>query len=122
MNKSRINKLTCKNTMDNNYQAFQGDVSIIKIEKLGKRLDFKPLKNGFVVAEGEVSGHHHRLVAERDSVVEIAWDENGFYLNVKSGSVKLNHEEHATQTIERGLWFLGRQIEYDEISERKVMD
>ena len=103
-------------------QAYQGDVSIIKIDKLDKAVHFEPLENGFVVASGEVSGHHHRLVAERDSVVEIAKDENGFYLNIKSGSVKLNHEEHATQTIERGLWFLGRQWEYNEVEERKVLD
>lgn len=104
------------------YQAFQGDVSILKVEKADKDLHFEPLKNGFVVAEGEVSGHHHRLVAERGAKVEIAKDENGFYLNVLSGAVKLNHEEHATQTIEKGLYFLGRQYEYDEVSERRVQD
>lgn len=103
-------------------QNFQGDVSIIKIEKAEKELHFKPLQNGFIVAEGEVSGHHHRLVADRESVVEIAQDENGFYLNVKSGLAKLNHESHATQTIEQGLYFIGKQWEYDEVSEKKVLD
>ncbi len=108
--------------MNNEYQAFQGDVSIIKIEQADKKLNFKPLKNGFVVAEGEVSGHHHRLVADREAIVEIAQDENGFYLNVKSGSVNLNHESHATQTIEKGLYFIGKQWEYSEIEERRVLD
>lgn len=107
----------------NEYQKYQGDVSIIKVEKIEKELQFKPLQNGFVVAEGEISGHHHRLVAERESVVEIAKDENGFYLNnVKSGSVKLNHESHETQTIEKGLYFLGSQVEYNEVEARKVLD
>lgn len=108
--------------MNNNYQAFQGDVSIIKIEKLDKELRFEPLRDGFVVAEGEISGHHHRLVAEKGASVEIARDENGFYLNIKEGSVKMNHEEHATQTIEKGLYFLGHQEEYNEVENRRVLD
>ncbi len=103
-------------------QKYQGDVSIVKIEKLDKALNFKPLKNGFIVAEGEVSGHHHRLVAERGATVEIAQDENGFYLNVKNGSVQMNHESHETQTIEKGLYFIGHQYEYNEVEERRVLD
>jgi hypothetical protein len=103
-------------------QQYQGDVSIIKLTKAEKNLSFEPLKNGFIVAEGEVSGHHHKLVADRESIVEIARDTNGFYLNVKKGTATLTHQSHAPQTIEKGLYFLGRQYEYNEVEERKVLD
>lgn len=105
-----------------NNQKYQGDVSIIKIEKLEKDLQFKPMKNGFIVAEGEVSGNHHKLVADRTATVEIAQDENGFYLKVSDGTVSLTHQQHETQTIEKGLYFIGRQWEYNEVEERRVLD
>lgn len=103
-------------------QKFQGDVSIIKVEKIEKNLSFEPLKNGFIVAEGEVSGHHHRLVAEPDTKVEIARDENGFYLKIANGSVNLTHESHATQTMTSGTYFISNQWEYNEAEERRVFD
>jgi hypothetical protein len=103
-------------------QNYQGDVSIIKIEKVGKEVRFESMKNGFIVAEGEISGHNHSLVAEPKTLVEIAKDENGFYLKVTGGSVKMNHQEHATQTIGEGLYFIGRQYEYNEVEERRVLD
>lgn len=103
-------------------QKYQGDVAIVKIEKADKDLHFEPLKSGFIVAEGEVSGHHHKLVAERGATVEIARGQNGFFLKVSGGKVNLTHQEHETQTIEKGLYFIGHQWEYNEVAERKVLD
>lgn len=103
-------------------QKYQGDVSIIKIENVDKNLQFKPMQNGFIVAEGEVSGHHHKLVAEVGTKVEIAQDQNGFYLKVSDGAVSLTHQEHDTQTITPGTYFIGHQWEYNEVEERKVLD
>lgn len=110
-------------------QNFQGDISIITLteNQLPKDLIFKKLDK-VVVAEGETTGHKHLLVADRFlagadlSDCEIAQDANGFYIRVISGSATLKHEEHDLQVIPIGVHYLGRQWEYDEISERKVQD
>ena len=104
---------------------FQGDVGIIKIEKADKELSWKAVESGFVVAEGEISGHHHRLVLDRpDTKVEIAKDERGWFLKKHDDNpVTLVHDTHGAQTVvERGIYFLPVQREYDEIAERKVID
>ena len=104
-------------------QQYQGDVSIIKIEKTDSRVSFLPLpKEGFVVAEGEVTGHKHTIVADRESSIEIAKDENGYFLKINAGKAIITHQQHAPITIEQGLYFVGRQWEYDEIQERRVQD
>lgn len=103
-------------------QKFQGDVGIVKLEKADKELTFKKVDSGFVVREGEISGHHHRLVADRETTLEIAQDEHGYFLKVSGGEAKLTHNDHPAQTIEQGLYFVPLQVEYDEVAERRVLD
>ena len=74
------------------------------------------------MATGEATGHKHTLIAEKEAKIEIAQDQNGYYLRVNSGSATLTHEKHDIQTIPQGVWFVGRQWEYDEIQERRVAD
>ena len=105
-----------------NKQIYQGDIPVLQIEKLDKELEFRPLTEPIVVADGEISGHKHVLIAERESICEIAQDQNGYYLNIKSGSAKITHPEHQTVVIDPGLYFIGRQWEFNEIEERKVLD
>ena len=72
-------------------QHYQGDVGIIEIPAPDKTISWKKVDSGFVVAEGEVSGHHHKLVAERGVGLEIAQDEHGYFLRVSGGEAKLVH-------------------------------
>ena len=103
-------------------QFYQGDISIVEIDpKHIKKLNFKPLKS-VLIAEGEITGHKHVLTAEPEAKVEIAQDEKGFYVKVNSGQAVLTHNKHAVQTIPQGIFFVGRQVEYDELGERRVMD
>lgn len=106
-------------------QLYQGDISIIEIDpKFTEKLNFKPLKEKIVVAEGEITGHKHTLIAEPEAKIEIAQDQNGFYLKVNSGKAVLTHEKHDIQTItpSQNIWFVGRQFEYNELGERRVQD
>lgn len=101
----------------------QGDIPLIKISKEDVSVSYKPIpREGFVVAEGVLSGHHHKIVADKESVVEIAKDSRGYFVKVLQGSAQLVHQEHDTQKIGVGIWFVGQEREYDEIAERKVLD
>jgi len=103
-------------------QLYQGDISIIKIEKsqLPKGLEFKKTNKDTIVAYGEKSGHKHTLtVQDRKEVsYEIAKTEQGFYLLTES-QIELTHNQHKTQKIDKGIWFIGKQFEYDEIEKLK---
>ena len=105
-------------------QKYQGDTGFLKIEKPDKELNWKKVSSGFIVAEGEVSGHHHKLVCEPRAKIEIAKDEHGWFLRkLDNELVSLQHDTHKTQTItERGIYFIPLQREYDEVVERRVAD
>ena len=105
-----------------NIQLFQGDISIIKIEasQLPKGLEFKKTNEDTIVAYGEKSGHKHTLtVLDRSEVsYEIAKTENGFYV-LTENTIELTHNQHKTQVLDKGIWFIGKQFEYDEIEKLK---
>ena len=107
-------------------QNYQGDISIVKannaIKELASKKTFIPLKENLTIAEGEVTGHKHILVAEPKSQIEIAKDEFGYFVKINQGQAVLTHEQHQPQTIEKGLYWFGTQWEYDELKERKVQD
>jgi len=101
-------------------QIQQGDVLIemAAIPKKARRL------NTLTLAEGEVTGHAHRIVAELPSVATVFEEKGTMYLKVEGGTVTLVHEEHAPLTIKKGEYKIGRVLEYDyDIEEaRKVRD
>ena len=107
-------------------QFFQGDIGLLKankeIKKRAAKLIFKPLTENLVVAEGEVTGHKHIIVAEPQTQMEMAQDENGYYIKVNSGKAILTHDKHAPQIMDTGLWFVAKQFEFDEILEHRVQD
>jgi hypothetical protein len=107
--------------MNKNNMKFQGDVGIVAIEKVDREVTWKKVESGFIVAYGEISGHHHKLVAEPETLIEIAQDANGYFLRT-NGKVTLTHQSHAPQTIEKGTYFVPLQVEYNEVSERRVLD
>ena len=93
-------------------QIVQGDVFIVaaSIPKGAKKI--KRSKRGYVLAEGEATGHAHCIVEE------IEMYEKGGVLYLKNDKpVDLRHEEHASVTIPKGEWQVGRVLEYDPFSE-----
>ena len=81
----------------------QGDLCIVKIEELPKNL--KKRKEG-VILYGEATGHSHRL---KDGEVY----ESGelIYLNVPY-ITEIIHEEHDPIPLEKGIYEIKRQREY----------
>lgn len=120
-----MKKIIIYKTGDKNQQ-YQGDISVISNVAIKTGLKFEPLKTDFVIAEGEVTGHKHRLVSAEGSQIEIAQDGVGYYLRITKGSANLVHEEHDTITktkFDEGLHYFGRQYEFDEQQEyRQIAD
>ena len=95
----------------------QGDILIERIEDAAaSRQIIQSVHNGAViVAEGEATGHHHRLLGSvamyRDDA--IARDiPSGLYVahvEVMSPTGRLVHEEHAPITLEEGTYRVRRQ-------------
>ena len=106
-----MRKIT-KNKGDNMYR--HGDV-IIKIVKeiQGKKL------NHLRLAEGEVTGHCHKITAGEAELYE---KDGVLYLRVKSAQASLTHEEHKTIEIPKGDYEITIQREYSPEGWRRVAD
>ena len=102
-------------------QKYQGDIPVIKNVKMKDGLSFEKVGQEYTVALGEVTGHRHRVIPREFSEVEIAQDGVGFYLKINKGSADLVHEEHSTITFDKGLYFIGKQWEFDEEKEYKAV-
>jgi hypothetical protein len=86
-------------------QSFrQGDVILTKVKKFtGKQLSHLTL------AEGEVTGHSHRVI---NGQAELYEQDGVLYLVVLSRTATLSHEEHHTLHIPQGTWMVRIQREY----------
>jgi len=75
----------------------------------------KKLKNR-VLAEGEVTGHAHRVT------VDVFEDDQGN--KHFAGETDVTHEEHGKITLPNKKWVSGRVLEYDHFAEeaRNVTD
>jgi len=66
-------------------------------------------KNRCVLAEGEVSGHHHVVEDDEAELIQI-----GEKLLLKLGkSTALTHQEHKEIQLSPGIWEIGMVREYD---------
>jgi hypothetical protein len=92
----------------------QGDVLLKKIESLPKNLKLvTKTARGFVLAEGEKTGHAH--VIEADVKLYMDDDKNLFMSNVNPVTIK--HEEHNHIEVDAGIWSVGIVQEYDHFLE-----
>lgn len=78
--------------------------------------------NRTILAEGEVTGHAHRLIESAD--VEVYEHEGTVFLRVGPGGAGLTHEEHGLGVIAEGAYQIGIVQEYDHFEEeaRAVRD
>jgi hypothetical protein len=102
----------------------QGDVLLVKVDRLPDGL--KPAKRGergYVLAEGETTGHAHVIDAPADDV-DVFVDEKGELFVRAKKAVTIKHEEHKHQKIKRGVYKVGKVREIDPFSEeiRSVRD
>jgi hypothetical protein len=90
----------------------QGDVLIVAVTEIPTNVTaVKRTKRGVVLAEGEVTGHAHRIPSRSASLYR---DEtNARYLRVMGPApVALNHEEHKTVSIPPGNYRVTIHTEY----------
>ena len=75
--------------------------------------------NHLTLAEGEVTGHRHRI---SDGQAELYERDGTLYLRVLSPEATLTHEEHHAVTIPQGSWLVRIQREYEPDGWRYVAD
>lgn len=106
----------------NSNQRQQGDVTFVKVDRMpsGGRT-VQPGPRGYVVAEGEATGHAHVLATE--AVLEMR-EVNGVLYARISDPTALVHDEHHANPSEPGVYAFGRVREYDHFTEeaRQVVD
>ena len=93
----------------------QGDVLLLPMaaNTAGTKLSHLTL------AEGEVTGHRHRI---SDGEAELYERDGVLYLRVLSATATLTHEEHRAIAIPQGNWMIRIQREYEPEGWRYVAD
>lgn len=92
----------------------QGDVILLPVEySEGQKLSHLTL------AEGEVTGHKHRI---SEGQAELYEQDGVLYLCVVSDKATLAHEEHQAIQISQGSWMVRIQREYEPQGWRFVAD
>ena len=100
----------------------QGDVLIIPVKSIPKKLEPVERENGrIVLAHGEVTGHAHAIKNEgaalfRDPKLMAV------FMTVNGDAVMLEHDEHDTIVIPPGNYQVVRQREYSPEAIRNVAD
>lgn len=103
------------------YIVRQGDIMLIAVSQIPAAAAKKRARKRVVVAEGEVTGHHHVLVADRvvEHTLTDAQVERRF-LEITEG--ELVHDEHDTITLPAGRYEIRYQREYTPEAIRRVAD
>ncbi len=68
---------------------------------------------GLVLAEGEATGHAHRIVEDGAALYE---KDGVLYIKVEK-PVQVQHEEHKPITLSKGIYRVGYVREYDHFTE-----
>lgn len=109
---------------NNNSQANQagvlyrhGDVLIRRIVSLPKGAQ---RRNGATLAQGEVTGHSHRI--QQAHAVQLWVQGSELFLEVKDAIATLVHEEHRAIELPNGIYRVWRQREYRPDAYVEVMD
>lgn len=98
-------------------QIQQGDVLIKAINEIPIGVKEVSKKNGSIVlAEGESTGHSHRILMEENSVDAMFYEKDGKFYLKNIHPVVVTHEEHKPVTIEPGTWEVDRVREKDWLS------
>lgn len=105
---------------ESGYQ--QGDVvMMVRSAVPGDAKPVAPGARGYVLAEGEATGHAHVIEATPD--VEVYERDGVLWIKV-ADSATVTHEEHLPQTLSPGVYEVRRVVEVDPFEDevRAVMD
>ena len=99
--------------------AQQGDVIMVKLNKMPEGTITKRTKKKMILAHGE-SGHSHVVEDDEAELIEMG---ERMLLTLTKPTV-VHHEEHKPITLEPGIWDIGKVMEYDYFLQMKrpVMD
>lgn len=105
----------------------QGDILLVPVSDIpNKRRDRVRRKkdDDIILAEGEVTGHHHRIPGTGTTSVTVYDDGSNKHIRVRDDDgVSLAHEEHDTLTIPKGDYRVENQREYvPQAAPRRVYD
>lgn len=94
----------------------QGDILFTPVDKM-PNMEHKPIATG-IIAEGEATGHHHRVAVLEDAALfTCGWRENK-YLSVGPNGVSIVHEEHHTVKLAPNTTYEVHQArEFDYLAE-----
>lgn len=95
----------------------QGDVFIVPIEQLPDGLRSRRP----VLAEGEVTGHAHR-VSDPATAQVYGGESDGLFMDVIADTTTIVHEEHGPITVPKGVYQIRIQREYHPREIRRVVD
>jgi hypothetical protein len=95
-------------------QYRHGDLLIVRVDSVPKGCS---VKKDRILAEGEVTGHHHRL-SEGGTVLTKGDD---MFLDIKE-KAELTHEEHGPILFSTGTYRVIRQREFSPERNRYVAD
>lgn len=104
-------------------QIQQGDVLLQAVHEIPKGAKPKTRgKKGFVLAEGEATGHHH-VIDCPEQVIEF-YEHEGLLFVKNKKPVTITHEEHQPLNLPAGTWKVDKVREYDYLSQmsRPVVD
>ena len=87
----------------------QGDVILIPVQHAASLQDGQKLSH-LTLAEGEVTGHKHRI---SDGQAELHEQNGTLYLHITSEAATLTHEEHKAISIPQGSWIVRIQRQYE---------
>lgn len=106
----------------------QGDVLLVRVKQLPKHVKEITEKGRIVLAYGEVTGHAHAIypeVIEKDKPPELKaklWDAGAERFLQVMEKTALRHEEHTAIDLDKGVYRVVRQREYDPVRDRYVAD
>ena len=97
-----------------------GDVALTRVDAVPSGAVQVFAGKNYTVAEGEVTGHTHRVLAP----AVVVWEFGGERFMVIDDESTITHEEHGTKTITPGIYKIEIQKEYDPFTQhiREVAD
>lgn len=96
----------------------QGDVPIVRRDALPEGC--KP-RAGNVLRLGEVTGHHHVILAEPGQYQLYDAPDGVLWMELFA-DVRIAHQQHGTLLFPAGVYVVPDQVEYDGAEERRVLD
>lgn len=98
--------------MSNNkkFVGHHGDIGFFRISKVPKTAKLFSKVKSHVAQEGETTGHKHVVSSEYDIEVYKIKDRWLYLLNAPA---EVSHEEHATRTLEPGIYIQDQENEED---------